>query len=397
MAHRSGNEGRVPLFDYGFRPFFLAAGLWAVIGMATWLCTFFGYSSLPSLFVGTPWHAHEMLFGFATAVLAGFLLTAIPNWTGHLPLRGLPLAGLVTLWLAGRVAVLVSAWIGPWASMIVDVGFVAVLLAVALREIVSGKNWRNLVVLAGVLAVGLGNLTTHAETAGWIADDGLGWRLGSASLAMLIAMVGGRIVPSFTRNWLAKRGETRLPAPLGRFDKAAILAQLIASVAWIARPEAAVSGGLLLLAGVLVLARLSRWRGLATAGDPLLVVLHIGYAWLGVGLAALGASGLSSAVPATAALHALTAGAIGTMTMAVMVRATLGHTGRDLLAGGTITAAFLAVNLAAMLRIASAWTDSGSTKLLVASGILWIGGFALFLARVAPMLLRRPVDRPGVA
>ena len=383
------------LFDGGFRPFFMAAAAWAAGGMALWLCMLGAAAAPPTLLAGTAWHAHEMLFGYATAVLAGFLLTAIPNWTGRLPLRGWPLAALAGLWLAGRGSVLASAWTGPWVAATIDVGFAAALVVVALREIAASRNWRNLVVVAGVAAVGLGNLTMHAENAGWLADGGYGWRLGLGSFALLIAVVGGRIVPSFTRNWLAKRGAARLPAPLGRLDKAAVLAQLAATLAWVAVPDSRAAGGLLVLAGILALARLARWRGLATAGEPLLLVLHAGYAWLGVGLVALGAAGLTEAVPASAGMHALTAGAIGSMTLAVMARASLGHTGRDLTAGRMLTTAFAAVFLAAALRVGSTWAATWAEDLLAASGLLWIGAFALFLARLAPVLVGRPLDGHG--
>lgn len=231
MARRKGpasTQGGIPrlrpwagpsLFAYGFRPFFLAAGVWAFVAMAVWLTALTAGANLPSAMPPQQWHAHEMLFGFAIAAVAGFLLTAIPNWTGRLPLQGLPLAGLAGLWLAGRLAVATGAWIGAVPAAVLDLAFPAVLLAATVREVAAGRNWRNLPVVVALGLLAAANLLTHLETAVLTETASLGERLAVGVLAMLVGLIGGRIVPSFTTNWLKRRGDPDLPPPFGLVDK----------------------------------------------------------------------------------------------------------------------------------------------------------------------------------
>ncbi|MGE5765625.1 MAG: NnrS family protein, partial [Bacteroidota bacterium] len=339
----------------GFRPFFLMAGLWGAAAVPLWLVVFHGGLTVPSAFGPAGWHGHEMIFGFAAAVLAGFLLTAIPNWTGRLPLQGLPLAGLAAVWLAGRAAVALSEVVGPWVAAAIDLAFLTLMLAVALREIVAGRNWRNLPLMGALLLLIAANALTHLEAAGVSVMMQAGERLGIAVLVMLIGLIGGRIIPSFTRNWLVKRGATALPAPFGAYDKTCLLVTAAGLLGWVLVPELAAVGGVLLAAGALQLVRLVRWQGQQTLTEPLVWSLHLGFLWLPLGLLLLGLGVLlPSLVPETAGLHALTAGAVGAMTLAVMTRATLGHTGRELKADGATTAIYLAVAAAAATRVAAA-------------------------------------------
>lgn len=372
--------------DRGFRPFFLAAGLWAAVAVALWLPLLKGELYLATAFAPVAWHAHEMIFGFAVAAVAGFLLTAIPNWTGRPPVAGMALAALALLWLAGRLAVLASAAIGPLPAAAVDLAFLAALAAVVAREIVASGNWRNLPISSGLLILLAANALMHLEALGWAATAALGQRLGLAVLLMLISLIGGRIVPAFTRNWLAARGATRLPAPFGTLDKAQLATTLAALLGWVAAPEARPVGLLLLAAALLGAARLSRWRGAATLPEALLAILHVGYGWLVLGLALLGAALLTPAVPATAALHALSAGAVGTMTLAVMTRASLGHSGRALAADGATRLVYGLVTGAALLRVAAPFLDELYLGLLAASSGLWIGAFALFVVSYLPIV-----------
>jgi uncharacterized protein involved in response to NO len=370
----------------GFRPFFLAGGVWSALAVVLWLGGLAGVVALPTAFEPSVWHAHEMLFGFVAAVIAGFLLTAIPNWTGRLPLRGAGLALLVGLWALGRAAVGLSALSGPWAAAVLDLAFPAAFCAVVLREILAGRNWRNLPI-AGVLAVLMAsNLLTHLEPLGVAETAGLGLRLGIATVALLIVLVGGRVVPSFTRNWLAKRGEQRLPRPFGRLDRLAILSSLGAGLAWALAPEAATSGVLALLAAALGAIRLTGWRGHRTLTEPLVWVLHLGTAWLVLGWALLGAAILSPGLDPASALHALTAGAMGTMTLAMMTRATLGHSGRALTAGVGTTLCYGLVGLAALTRVLAPLVPDAAALLYGLSGLAWIGAFGLFVVLYAPLL-----------
>lgn len=379
------------ILTYGFRPFFFGASVWAVLAMALWVPMLSGHIALPTAFDPVSWHAHEFLFGYLGAVVAGFLLTAVPNWTGRLPIVGWWLAALAALWLAGRVAVALSAGLSPLLVAGVDLAFPVVLAFAIGREIVAGKNWRNLIVL-GLLAVfAVGNALFHWEAArGAYAAQGMGLRLGLGTGLMMIAVIGGRIVPSFTRNWLVKRGGGRLPAPpMQRFDKAALLMLLAALVLWVALPDQIVTGGALILAGALHLGRLARWAGHRTLAEPLVTVLHLAYAFLPLGALVLGAAILAPGNPGMApAQHLWMAGAIGLMTLAVMTRATLGHTGQALTAGAGTVAIYAALVLSVLARVAAGLWPELAGPLHTTAGLAWIGAFGGFAAVHGRLLLR---------
>ncbi len=387
LARRRDYAGPA-LFSYGFRPFFLAAGLWSAFGIFLWLPQYFGVLTLPSAFGALDWHIHEMLYGYVAAAIAGFLLTAIPNWTGRLPVSGWPLAGLAGLWLAGRLAILFSADIGGIAAAAIDVSFLATLAAVAAREIIAGKNWRNLRVL-GVLGVLVAaNIVYHAEVLTKGAAD-YGVRFAIGAVILLIGLVGGRIVPSFTNNWLARNNPGRKPVPFSRFDGVTLAFSVLALVFWIGLPADELTGALLLAAGLLQVVRLARWAGDRTLADRLVLVLHVAYAFVPLGFLLIGASIFTEAVPRSAGIHAWTAGAFGLMTLAVMTRATLGHTGHALAAGRGTQAIYALVLVAALMRIVAAFM--GSTVLLEVAGTAWIAGFACFVLLYGPLLaLRKP-------
>ncbi|MGE0260192.1 MAG: NnrS family protein [Alphaproteobacteria bacterium] len=383
------------ILSAGFRPFFLAGAVWAAVAIPLWLAVYAGDAIVPTLLQPLVWHAHEMVFGFAAAVVAGFLLTAIPNWTGRLPLQGLPLLTLAALWAIGRIAVLLSARIGAPLAAIADLAFPALFLAVVAREIIAGRNWRNLPMLGALTLLLAANLLVHLEALDVAGTAALGNRLGIATLLMLIGLVGGRIVPSFTRNWLTKaRPEVRPPAaPEGGLDRAALIVTALGLACWVSAPDMGFSGWVLVIAGAAVALRLSRWRGLRTTAEPLLLILHVGYGWLALGLLLLGADLLTGLLPYGAALHALTVGAIGTMTLAVMTRASLGHTGRPLTAGSATVAIYLLISLAAVLRFAAPFDPGAMQQLLSAAGAAWSAAFVLFAVFYGAALVRpRPRD-----
>jgi uncharacterized protein involved in response to NO len=376
-----------PILHYGFRPFFFLAALHAGLAIPKWLGAYFGGFDIRGPFGGMHWHAHEMLFGYLSAVIAGFVLTAIPNWTGRLPLSGMPLAVLVGLWLAGRAACLASP--DPWLAMAVDLAFPATLAFAIWREVLAGRNWKNAPVAVMITMFGIANAVDHLASDG-LLDHGLGQRLALAVSGMLIALIGGRIVPSFTRNWLVKEGATALPEPFGGLDKAALAATGAAMLGWVLMPETAFVGILLFAAGVLLVVRLFRWRGLSTFREPILLVLHLGYSWLAVSFVLLGlAIMLPDVVPHSSALHALTAGAVGTMTLAVMTRASLGHTGRAIVADRFVIAMYAMVSAGAMLRVAAPLAGDWYAHVLSCGGALWAGAFLLFAVRYAPILWGR--------
>jgi uncharacterized protein involved in response to NO len=369
-----------------FRPFFLLAGLWAVIAVALWLAQLEGRLALATAFDPVTWHGHEMLFGFAQAAVAGFMLTAVPNWTGRMPIQGWGLGALALLFVAGRFAVAFSAEIGPAAAAI-DLAFPLLLLAALAREIVTGRNWRNLPMLGALGSLGLANGLTHLEALGWATTAPLGLRLGTAVLISLIVLVGGRIIPSFTRNWLAKRHEASMPAPFGRFDSAVIAATVIGLVAWVFLPDAAAVATLVLIAAAANLVRLVRWQGYCTAAEPLVWVLHVGYLWVPIGLGLLALAPFLPELAPSAALHALTSGAVTTTILAVMTRATLGHTGRELGADRRTTLIYGLAIVSALARVAVGLGAAAYLPPLTLAGAAWSAAFVLFLVVYGPMLL----------
>src|SRR5262245_16898598 len=233
------------LLSYGFRPFFLLGAVFAGCAVLAWLPMFYGEVAISSAFLPRDWHVHEMIYGYAAAVITGFLLTAIPNWTGRLPVQGGSLLVLLALWIAGRIAVALSAHLGWAVAAVIDLAFLEGVAAVVAREIVAVRNWGNLKVLVVIGVLMAGNVVFHLEAyLRGVADYGI--RLGIAAILMLIMIVGGRIIPSFTRNWLARENPGRLPAAFGRFDIVSLAVGALALVTWIALPFAAVTGAALL-------------------------------------------------------------------------------------------------------------------------------------------------------
>jgi uncharacterized protein involved in response to NO len=364
------------LFSYGFRPFFLFGSLYAGVAGLAWLPVFTGELTLLSAFAPRDWHVHEMLYGYVPAVVTGFLLTAIPNWTGRLPLQGMPLIVLVTAWFAGRIAVTLSAAIGWFPAALIDAGFLVLVAAAAAREIIAGRNWRNLKIVSLVVLLATGNICFHLEAhlAG-AADYSI--RLGLAIIVMLITLIGGRIVPSFTRNWLVRENPGRLPVSFNRFDAIVVVASAATLALWIITPRSLGTGIALIVAGALQAVRLTRWAGDRTARERLVLILHLGYAFVPLGFLLLGAASFDL-LPAAAGIHAWAAGAVGTMTLAVMTRASLGHTGHALVASRGTQAVYVAVVLAAVTRIAASLAPAYFIPLLVAAAVLWTFAFLGF-------------------
>ena len=375
------------LFSYGFRPFFLGGGLWAVVAMVLWIAAITGRIEIAGAYGAPNWHAHEMLFGFASAVLAGFLLTAVPNWTGRLPVSGWPLGGLFALWCAGRIALLATDEIGVVAAAVIDGLFLPVLLAICTREVVAGRKWKDLKVLGGLFALSLANAIFHVAAIDG-GHDHMATRLAVAAYVVLVMIVGGRIVPSFTRNWLNKFGRTDFPVPYNHYDIVAILAGVAALAVWTAAPEHAVAAGFGFIAAILQAVRLHRWRGWTVAPEKLLVVLHVAYAFIPLGLAAIGLSALGF-LEERSVLHLLSVGGIACMMLAVMTRASLGHTGHPLTASRLTIAAYIALVLCAVVRPLGEILPDASAEIYAAAGLLWIVAFGLFCLEYGPILTRK--------
>ena len=378
---------QIPLFSYGFRPFFLGAAIWALVAIAIFLGWLANVLQPAPNYGALAWHGHEMLFGYASGVVAGFLLTAVPNWTGRLPVVGWRLASLFALWCAGRLVFLMIGTLGALPAILIDSAFLPILIVVISREIVVGRNWNNLKPLVLVALLAAANVAYHAEVLA-AGVPNLGLRAGVAGLVALIVLIGGRITPSFTHSWLLRSGSSSLPASFGLIDKLALLASGLALLAWIAFPGTQATALLSLLAATALAARLSRWQGPRTWREPLLFVLHLGYGFVALGFL-LGA--INILIPGslgTAALHAWTVGAIGLMTLGVMTRAARGHTGHTLAASPVTTAIYGAATAAALLRVAAGILPEYYMPLIAAAGVAWGAAFTLFLIEYAPMLLR---------
>lgn len=379
-------------FSGGFRPFFLLAALFAIVSIALWLADISGFYNLDMHLAPVDWHKHEMLFGYTSAVIAGFLFTAVPNWTGRLPLVGWPLIAIVTLWFAGRVAMLMGDGVPYVITASMDAAFLPVLGGVIAREIVVGANWRNLRVLAPVLIMGGSNIWFHLD----MVNGGLGAapvRLGFSAVLVLLMLIGGRVIPSFTRNWLARRAPGDMPKTFDRYDAFTVAASALALLFWTAIGSAPLLGVGFAALGIAHIVRLGRWAGLRTLANPLLLVLHVFYAFVPIGFLTL-AVGMLMESPAigTGALHVFGIGAAGGMTLAVMVRASLGHTGRSLSADWVLNVAMIAAIFSVALRVVGAvWPQFGWA--ITGSALAWILAFGLFTVRVGPWLLAPRVGR----
>lgn len=368
---------RFPVFSAGFRPFFLAAAVWGAVSMAIWLAVLGGAVALADPFA---WHVHEMLFGYLSAAMAGFLLTAAPSWTRKSALRGPGLALLWLIWAVARLAMLGLGAMPMLPLAIIQLAMPVILCLVVGRQILAARNWRNLSVLGALIAYTIADGLFLWEVAqGAPAAQGAGARLGLGAALLMISVVGGRIAPNFTRNWLRRNGLSTLPPEAGRFDIACHAALGAGLVLWLVWPEAGLTGLTLLGAGAVHLWRMRHWQSLRTLSGPLLWVLHAGYAFVPLGALVLGGAILLGA-PASPALHLWTIGAVGVTTLAVMTRATLAHSGGPLVALPGSTLLYLSLCAAALLRPLSGLLPELTLPLQTVAALGWIiafGGMAV--------------------
>jgi uncharacterized protein involved in response to NO len=389
-----GKQRRPALLAKGFRPFFLLAASFAFLAVPVWTLMFAGKLGGTAYLGPMYWHAHEMVFGFTIAVIAGFLLTAVGNWTGRETASGLSLALLALLWVLGRIAVLFGDALNVPIAAIVDLAFLPALAIFCARALIGAKNARNYPFVAVLGALSLSNLGVHLGALGvypeWLQ---LGNLVAVDLIVLLIVLIGGRVIPIFTRNATSATSIRSLPW----LDRLAAISMAALTVADALAASSKITGGLAALGALAVLGRTRFWGAPMTFRQPLLWVLHVGHAFVALGLLLRAAAAMTPYVPPSAAIHALTAGAIGTMTIGMMTRVALGHTGRMLAVSRTIATAFVLVIAGTGLRIVAAWIPASLyTSLLSAAGLSWAAGFAIYTAVYAPMLFAPRVDgKPG--
>lgn len=376
--------------SYGFRPFFLSAALFAGVAIPIWALILTGWTDSPFRYTPRDWHVHEMLFGFLPAVITGFLLTAMPNWTDRPPLRGTPLLALVTLWLAGRLTIAMP-WPAPLVSALIDGGYLAVLAAIVWREIVAGKAWDRAPIGIVISIYAAANILFHLLALSGSETD-LPERMAVALMMLLLTLIGGRVTPSFTSDYLAERGlPDQLPS-FSRYDGLTIVLTVVAALSWVVQPQASTTGWFLIIAGLANILRLARWRGWLTWREPIVLILHVGYGWLAFSLLIIGGATLGFGLKPADAVHALTTGAVGAMTMAVMTRASLGHTGRPKQADRLTIMIYILVNLGALLRVFGPTIGLPTQLMLSAAAAAWSGAYLLFAVTYGPSLTRPSLD-----
>jgi uncharacterized protein involved in response to NO len=373
-------------FSYGFRPFFLGAATFAGLAVPTWILTLAGVGDSDFLYPARDWHVHEMIFGFLPGVITGFLLTAIPNWSDRPPIRGHTLMLLFALWLAGRLVLALPSF-PSLVSAVVDAAFLVAVAGLVWREIAAGKSWPQAPMGVLISLYAGAGILFHVLALSGAATD-LPERVALALVMVLLALIGGRVTPNFTGEFLTVHGRTEQPASFSRYDGLSVLLVVFAAVAWIVQPDATATGWMFVTAGLANLGRLSRWHGWRTWREPLVLVLHLGYGWLALSLFVLGGSILGIGLPTTDAVHALTTGAVGVMTLAVMTRASLGHTGRPRHAGPLTVSIYTLVTLGALLRVVGPATGLPTNLVLGLAAVSWSGAYLLFAVVYGPFLLR---------
>ena len=375
------------LFSGAFRPLFLVAGLYAPLALLLWLGYLFGYMTLPAQSVNPLlWHSHEMIYGFVAAATGGFAFTAVANWTGRTPVQGTPLVSLCLLWMLGRFAMTLLE--PGWQAMAMDLSYLALVIIILVRELHLGQNRRNYIIAAMFSLLFVFNVIYHLEINGAMTASGGSMRGAIITVILLVSLIGGRIIPAFSGNWLKARNEKgSLPAAFGRLDRASLICTVLVLASFVLFPYSGISGTVLIIAALLHAARLGRWQTGKIASEPLLLVLHIAYAWIPIGFLLLAASSFLSVSP-SAGLHALTIGAISTMIMAVAIRAGKGHSGRALTSDAKINLSFILITLTAMTRVSSSLLTWD--WLMPLSGLFWLLAFLVFIMVAVPILVMPP-------
>jgi len=375
----------------GFRPFFFLGAIFAALIIGLWVPWYLGVIDIPSALSPISWHAHELLFGYVPAIIAGFLLTAVPNWTGRKPATGQVLLALLAIWLSGRLAISFSLFLPPALVALLALAFLPALIFVVARDILNANNKRNLVVIIVLSLLFLAQLFFFIEflTTG---NTLFGARLGLAIILVMIMLIGGRIIPNFTKNWIKRNNPGPEPITFSRFDSAAMLVAIIAFATWVVLPalppsSADGAGLLFLITGIIHLARQWRWKPFRIAREPMIGVLHLAYMFIPAGFILAGLEPLSAGVITTPVIvHTWSVGTIALMTMAVMTRVTNGHTGRVQTASPVTLMLFAALLIAVAARLAAVFLPQYTAILLTSAATGWIFAFAGFVLVKTPAL-----------
>jgi len=374
------------IFSYAFRPFFLLAGAYALLMLLAWASYLSGVVGWPDGLPPRIRHGHEMIFGFGGAAVAGFLLTAVATWTARPPVSGRALMALCAVWAAARLGGFLPGafgWVVWGLSSLMFWGGLLALMGGELFAAGNARNYKALVLLSAFLAT---EAVFFMTAGGQVELQETCLRTGILLLVGMIILVGGRIIPAFTQNWLRQNrpaSAVQLPA-FDRVDGASVALTALFAAGFVLWPQSALTGVAGLAAAFAQGARLARWQGWLAASEPLLWVLHLGFGWIPLGFLLLGVSILGFPGLWESGIHALAYGAVGTLVLGVAARVALGHTGRPLQAPPLMTLAFVLVNLGALCRILA---QPGSGSWMTLSVALWLGAYGLFLIQYVPILL----------
>lgn len=381
--------------SYSFRPFFLATALYAIVAVLFWVAYLFGGWSLPIGWSPMHWHSHEMIYGWVPAAIAGFLLTAMTNWTGARPLSGAGLLALLLLWIAGRLVFLTASLWPVWVVALIDLSFLAVLTAYVAMVLIDHKNYRNLILVAVLTILMIGNGVMHLGfLTGSMMLLATAEQLGLNLVTLLMAVIAGRITPAFTGNWLRLTGNTnsvRRPIWLDRLAIGSIALLILLDLVPV---NTGVTGLIAVIAGLANGLRLMHWQGWRVLGEPLLWILHLAYAWLALSLVFRGLSDWSLLSATHFWQHSLGLGAMGTLILGVMTRVALGHTGRPLKLPAYAVWIYWLINLATLSRLAASAQLLDYRWAINGSALAWILAFGLFLACYSRILV---TPRPDAA
>lgn len=380
----------VPLFALGFRPFFLFGSVFGALAIIFWAFSQLNFVTLPSYFDSKSWHAHEMLFGFTAAILAGFLLTASKNWANTRGVQGRSLILLFGVWLSGRFAIQLSSFLPKELIAFIDLSFLPLVSFFFVQTLSKGAKKNNYIFLLWLMVLFLGNGLMHLEALGLTTDTSRsGYILGVDTMVVIMSLISGRVIPMFTQNAIPGMNIVKRP----KVERIVVISLVLYLLTDFFAEGSSWMGGISIVAGLMSFVRLLGWQSLKTRGRPILWVLHLGYAFLSLGLLFRGLSLFVFPVPSSIPIHLLTAGAMGLLILGMISRVSLGHTARPLTVSKSIVTAYGLVALASLLRVFGPFfLPKFYLTEIVVSAFLWGLGFILFFVVYWPILTRPRLD-----